>query len=372
MTKYCQTILVLGLLAESAVTGFAQNSRIINSISALVQESVITEGDVKDLTEPVRRRYAKLFPDPEKFSQEYGRVIQDALNVLIERKLILADFKTAGGMLPEVVIDDEIKRRLRTGHRDRAEFIQTLKAEGRTYEAYRREVREEIIADYLREKHVAADIVISPYKIEAYYATNQSLFQVEDQVKLHIIRLLRGAGNDSEPARKRAAEILAKIESGTPFQEMIVNHEGSEPSDRGWVLENKELKGLSDIFFRLKARQHSGVVGRAVESDDVYWIYLYKPDGGIATVRKYGLNAEGKAVLVEERAGNEPALALTRLLAPQEFYLLYVEDVRSSHVRPLAEVREAIEQTLLVQEHARAQKKWIERLRGKIFVQTFF
>lgn len=370
MTTCCHKILAAAWLAGAAAAGCAQNPMIINSIQAIVQDAVITRDDVLYFTEPVREGFAAAYRDPQVFNQKYGEALQDGLNTLIERKLILQDFKTAGGVLPEAVIDDEIKDRIRKRFGDRVQLIQTLKARGRTYESYRQEVREQIIEEVLRAKHLSAEIIISPFKIEAYYATNQSQFQMEDQVKLHMIRLVRGGANDSESVRKRAAEILAKIESGTPFQEMTVNNEGSQ-SDWGWVTENKLSKGLSDIFFKLKAGQHTGVIGRANESETTYWVYQYKPDGSIAVGRKYGQNREGKEILLEERAGSDPDLAPNRLLPPQEYFLLYVEDVRGSHVRPLAEVREAIEQTLVVQERARVLRKWIDRLKSKIFVQTF-
>jgi DNA-directed RNA polymerase subunit H (RpoH/RPB5) len=370
MTKYCQKILVLGWLAGGALAGFAQNPLIVNSIHAIVQDSVITRGDVIYFTEPMRERLPAIYRDPQVFEQKYGQVLQDGLTTLIERKLILQDFKTAGGVLPEVAIDDEIKRRIRKKFGDRVELIQTLKASGRTYESYRQEVREQILEEILRARRLSAEIIISPYKIEAYYATNQGLYQIEDQVKLQMIRLLRTAANDSDSVRKRAGEILAKIESGTPFAEMTVNNEGLQ-SDWGWIGENKLSKGLSDIFFKLKAGQHTGVIGRAYEGDTVYWIYQYRKDGTVATARKYRINQDSKEVLVEERAGNDPATAPDRLLQPQEFFLLYVEDARGNHVRPLAEVRKEIEDALEAQEFARVQKKWIDKLRGKIFVTVY-
>jgi hypothetical protein len=53
------------------------------------------------------------------------------------------------------------------------------------------------------------------------------------------------------------------------------------------------------------------------------------------------------------------------------FYLMLVEDKRTSHVRPLSEVRDEIERTMLTAERARLQKLWIERLRKKTFVRYF-
>jgi peptidyl-prolyl cis-trans isomerase SurA len=52
-------------------------------------------------------------------------------------------------------------------------------------------------------------------------------------------------------------------------------------------------------------------------------------------------------------------------------FLLQVEEVKSAQVRPLNEVRDEIEKTLLNQERTRLQKKYVERLKKKAFVRYF-
>jgi hypothetical protein len=45
--------------------------------------------------------------------------------------------------------------------------------------------------------------------------------------------------------------------------------------------------------------------------------------------------------------------------------------VKSAQLRPLVEVRDEIEKTLLAQEQTRLQKKYVERLKSKAFVRYF-
>lgn len=56
---------------------------------------------------------------------------------------------------------------------------------------------------------------------------------------------------------------------------------------------------------------------------------------------------------------------------PDACFLLYVEEVKSAQLRPLVEVRDEIEKTLLAQEQTRLQKKYVERLKSKAFVRYF-
>jgi parvulin-like peptidyl-prolyl isomerase len=52
-------------------------------------------------------------------------------------------------------------------------------------------------------------------------------------------------------------------------------------------------------------------------------------------------------------------------------YIMFVEDKRTSHVRPLSEIRDEIERQLRTEEQARLRKLYIDRLRKKTFVLYF-
>lgn len=366
-----EKLLVLSLLLTGARANLAQDIINVNGVVAVVHDMVITRGDVIYLTEPLLISLESQYRDrPQMLLQKRDEALQEGLSHLIERKLILHDFNTAGYNMPESIIEEDIKDRVRKRFGDRVRLIQTLKAEGRTYESFRKEVREQFIEEALRAHHVSSEIIISPYKIEAYYATNQARYQVDDQVKLRMIRVARAAADDLEQVKKRALEILNKIETGTPFAEMAgIYHQGTQPAgDWGWVNNTTLFKGLTDIFFKLKAGEHTGVIGRGNETDRLYWIYEYDKSGKIVSARKYGLS-EDKEILLAEKPSEE--LAAANLVEPQEFYLLQVEETRGSHVQSLADVRAEIESLLIAQERARLQKRWIDRLQEKTFVQRF-
>jgi parvulin-like peptidyl-prolyl isomerase len=179
----------------------------------------------------------------------------------------LHDFKTAGYNLPESIIDEEIQDRIRARFGDRITLAKTLQAQGITTETFRQQVREQFIISVLRQKNISSAIIISPHKIEVYYVKHRDEFKVEDQVKLRLIVLNRASPDDVVPTRKRAQEILAKLEEGVPFVEMATAYsEGSQRNqggDWGWV-EKFNVDGtpvlrkeLFDVAFALKPGQRS-------------------------------------------------------------------------------------------------------------------
>jgi hypothetical protein len=58
-------------------------------------------------------------------------------------------------------------------------------------------------------------------------------------------------------------------------------------------------------------------------------------------------------------------------VAPQEFYLMKIEDKQIAHTRSLVEVRDEIEKELIIEDRKRLKKQWIQRLREKSLVTYF-
>ncbi len=53
------------------------------------------------------------------------------------------------------------------------------------------------------------------------------------------------------------------------------------------------------------------------------------------------------------------------------YYILFVQDIKAAHRRPLTEVRPMIEKTIQQQQRSRIQKDWVEELRAKAFIRIF-
>jgi peptidyl-prolyl cis-trans isomerase SurA len=345
-----------------------------NGIAAVVNDSVITLQEVEEHVsvplEALRRTHAS---NPAQYHQKRIETMASGLEDLIVRQLILEDFKAGAVAVPESIIEDEVQDRIRKRFGDRVTLTKTLQAQGITFETFRERVFEDMILLYMRQKNVGQALVVSPKKIEAFYTNNLAKFRLEDQVRLRMIVLKSASAGGTEDTRKLAREIIAKLDEGASFTEMAtIYSEGSqqaEGGDWGWRERTYLRRGLSDIAFNLNAGQRSGLVGMGKGEDDGYVIYLYDKAGQLAMVRKY----TGKETLQEEKqvAGVEGADETT-FGEPSEFYLMSVEGKRPAHVRPLEEVRDEIEKELLVQERARLQKAWVERLRAKAFVRYFY
>ena len=318
--RFPRFLSLTGLIVFAAVTAPAE---LANGVKAIVADTVITyqqvEANASRGVELLRRQY---IGQPEIYQAKVMEMLSDALEDLVQRQLILQDFKVSGFTIPENVIDQEVQQRIHERFGDRATLTKTLQAEHLTYEGFRQQVKDQIIIDAMRQKNVSAQVVISPLKIETYYKARQDDFKVEDEIKLRMIVLDSTAASSPEARKKLAQEIIGKIDEGAAFTEMAaVYSTGSQRAqggDWGRVQRSVLRKELAEVAFLLQPGKHSGVI----ETDDACYIML-------------------------------------------------VEEIHPSHVKPLNELRDEIEKTLQAQERAKVQKEWIDRLKKKTFVRYF-
>ena len=301
-------------------------AELADGILAVVNDSVITRGEVESFVAPaidaLRREYAHQENASNAFEQKANDVFNDGLEQLIERQLILHDFDAEGYRLPDAAVDELVQARIRERFGDRITLMKTLQARGETFEKFRQEVREQYIVSALRAKNISPEkTAISPYKFETYYLAHQDDFKVGDEIKLRMIVLNKTSGDDTNMLRL-ANEILSKIKEGATFQEMAsVYSQGSQRSqggDWGWVERSVLRKELADAAFAL----NPGQIGDVIET-------------------------------------------------PEACYIMLVEQKRPAHVRPLGEVRDEIEATLRAQQQKQLEEQWIDRLKQKTFILKF-
>lgn len=319
--RLCSLILLVSL-----VLGVAQSmsgAELANGVKAVVDDSAITLGEIQAATDmlvgELRRQYGR---QPGLYEQKVMEAGNDSMEQAIRRQLILHDFEVSGYSLPESVIEEVIQEEIKARFGDRATLTRTLQAQGITYEKWRQQARDRFIVSQLQAKNVFRESVVSPNKIERYYQEKQSDYKIEEQVKLRMIVLNKGDAAEDESSRRMAEEILLKLKEGTPFSEMAMIHsQGSQRAqggEWGWVERSVLRKELADIAFSLKPGELSPVIE-----------------------------------------------------TPQAVYLMLVEDRRAAHTKPLADVQDEIEKTLMTQERERLQRQYIDKLRKKTFVRYF-
>jgi peptidyl-prolyl cis-trans isomerase SurA len=310
------------VLAVTFCVPVLSRAEVADGIKAVVNDRAITYAEVEDFARDAANALRTQFAaQPDVFQQKLNALLNDSLDQLVERQLILHSFDTEGYKLPESAIDAIVQERIHDQFGDRVTLMKTLQTRGMTFEQFRKQVRDQYIATALRNQNVQREVVISPTKVVDYYQSHQDNFKLEDQVKLRMIVLNKVSADDTN-AITFAHEIQGKLKEGAPFAEMAtVYSQGSQQhqgGDWGWVERSVLRKELGDVAFALTPGQPSDVID-----------------------------------------------------TPDAIYLMLVEEKNPAHARPLADVRNDIEKTLRTQRQAELQKQWIDGLKKKTFIRYF-
>lgn len=299
-------------------------AELADGVKAIVNDTAITFAQVEDFAAPeidsLRRQYAD---QPDVFQQKLTSAMNDALEQLVERQLILHNYEISGYVpLSESVVNELVQDRIRDQFDgDRVTFMKTLQARNETLEKFRDDIRDQYVISALRNKNISQGIVISPYKVENYYQTHQDDFKLEDEVKLRMIVINKISDDDTNSLRM-AGEILSQLKAGASFDQMAsIYSQGSQRNQSGewgWVERSVLRKELSDVAFTLKPGQISDVIE-----------------------------------------------------TPEACYIMLVEQTRTAHVKPLSDVRDDIEKTLRAQQQSQLEKQWIDSLKKKTFIRYF-
>jgi parvulin-like peptidyl-prolyl isomerase len=304
------------------VCGQVAQAELANAIQAIVNDAVITYQEVDALNGPSEDLLIRQYRDqPSTLEKKISEARSQNLDTLVERQLILHEFKTAGYSLPNSVLDELVEETIKAEFGDRATCTKTLEARGMNIEKFRQQIRERFIVAQLRLKNVSSEIIISPHKVESYYLAHREDFKEEDRVKLRRITLNKSSNSNGPDAKKLAQEIEDRLKDGASFAEMAaIYSQGSQESRDGmWYDRSALRRELAEAAFALKPGQWSGVIE-----------------------------------------------------TPGECYILLVDEVSTAHYKTLGEVRDTIEKNLLSEERQRLTKQWIDRLKKKTFIQYFF
>jgi peptidyl-prolyl cis-trans isomerase SurA len=329
MTRLASLTLAAMVLAVMG-TGRApaqQQARVVDGISAIVNQDVITISQLRELIGARERALREVFRG-EELTEKLNQLRLSALKDLIDRQLILQEFekmKEQGAQIPEYVVDDRVQTIIREEFGgDRAAFVRTLQAQGYTLTRFKEIEREKIIVQAMRQSKMSDNFVISPAQIQRYYNENKTNFTTPEQVKLRMIVIREGeVGDILTGANKRqvAEEIRQKLLEGADFDRMAQMY-SEDPStqevggDWGWIERNTLTDNLSRVAFSLKP----GEVSPVVPLDGAY-------------------------------------------------YILMVEARKNAQVKPVADVRDEIERNLIQQERRKAQELWLDTLRQKAYIK---
>lgn len=240
--------------------------------------------------------------------REIRRMEESALEDLIDRTLILSEFKKLGGQIKDQFVDEAVNQFVTDRFKgDKDQFMAELKKTGMTIAQFRELQRDQIAIQALRSKHGGEDTVPNtPWEKKAMYEKIKGEFASEGQPKLRLMSIPKQTPTSSPEEQKKILEtVVGSLRNGGDFGALAEKYSADSFAAKGGyvgVLGKDTLnEGLTKIAYSLPA----GQVSQALD-DGVFWRIL-KVDGRVGQKTPSFEELEGeidKRLTIEKRKKN--------------------------------------------------------------------
>ena len=310
------TVCLLGALALPAWPRAGLQP--VDGYAASVNKRVITVSEVMELVQPLDRKLREEYSGLE-LQKRREEAFEHALQNLINQALILEEFTTLGGQMPERVVKQRAEAIVREQfNNDRMAFRDALGEQRITLEEWREQMRENLVVNALRRQEVGDRLMVNPVEVYRLYQQRAEQFRVPAQSWLRMIVIKR----DTDEAPARATEARGQLLAGQPFAAVAkafsTDRTAAQGGDWGWVDVTTLRRELAEAIEKTPA----GQVGPTVETADACYVFR-----------------------VEER--------------------------RPAGIKSFEEVRGPLEDEVRKQENARLFDAWMKRLRRKYYVKIY-
>ncbi len=319
MRRLGRKTLALVLVSAAFVLAGRGEEALLDGVAAHVNDHVITVSDVmatgQGVFQGLRQRYSG-----RELREKMRKAYDVTLNALVDRRLILASFKKEGGALPPWVIEQRVQEIVRDKFGgDRLKLMETLSADGLSYDAWKEDVMSHFIVASLRHGEVTDKVKVSPVEVRREYNTNVDLYMSSPQVRLWMIVLREGRSEATVDAVKK------RLEGGELFSEVAkevsVDRKAKDGGEWGWV-------PLSDLRLEL-----SEAITTAKES--------------------------------------EAACHVLQVPGEKDSYIFKIDAWKPGTRIPFEEIQPEIEKKLRRKEEQRLYDVWIAGLKKNAYVKVF-
>jgi peptidyl-prolyl cis-trans isomerase SurA len=255
----------------------AHGAEIVDRIVAVVNDDIITLFELNRSLKPYEDKiYALGYPE-EKERKMLFKVREGVLNQLIDKKIEDQQIKRSNINISEEQIDQTIERIKGQNFFTDEDLRHALAKDGWTMEAYRENIKEEILRTRLVNLEVKSKIVITEEDIAAYYEKHLDTYGGKQ--KYHLRNILITIPTFADESKKleirgKLDEILNELNSGESFETMARNYSESSTAPEGGDLGLFELDSLSPQLQKTIKGMKPGEVTPVLETDQGYQIFF--------------------------------------------------------------------------------------------------
>ncbi|WP_397380497.1 peptidylprolyl isomerase [Prosthecobacter sp.] len=232
-----------------------------NSIAAVVDGIPIASSEVEETIKAQEQVIQFQFRnDPARIKKEIALLRQGAIETLIDREILLAEFRKIGGVIKAQYVDDDINGIIRESFKgNRDAFVDELTRGGMTVKKFR-ELREKmVIMNVMRARNSGDHPPATPREVQEYYDKNVDKWREGDQIKISTITISKFTGEPGstpDKQQKFAQELRTRILQGTDFAKVAKTNSQDSHAENGgawdWMAKTDLMPAIANAAMELK------------------------------------------------------------------------------------------------------------------------
>ena len=228
----------------------------VNGIAAKVNGRVITKNQVSFMLAPVYAQLVTQFPrrGPQ-FEAKMNEAKNGVIRELIDRRIILDEFKQLGATIKPYVIDDEVKRQMRELYNgNETKFREELKRSRLTMDGFREMTKEKMVVQEMRAQQFSDAPPPLPNEIQKEYNEVKPMLRDVSKDVLTFQKIFIPASDPQNPVATPdtqlalAEDIAKQLENGKDFAELAKSSSKDAFAEAGGLQENVPRTDLSPEF----------------------------------------------------------------------------------------------------------------------------
>ncbi len=262
-----------GLILAGAlpVSAMAQNldlsdtGVLLDGVAAVVNDGVVLLSELDEQTKLIVQRLREENTDlpPREV------LIPQILERLVISELQLQRAAQGGITVPDSMLNRALADVARRNGTTLGQLPQLLAADGVDYNAYRKEMRQQLIVEQLRQREVISRISVTPRELEEYLEREQGSSYRDKRFKIsHILISISSAATpeDIAAAEQKAQEIYQRVLDGEDFAKLAVAYSDAQNALEGGSMGWREGDSLPTLFATIVPELAAGETAAPVRS----------------------------------------------------------------------------------------------------------
>ena len=276
---------------------------ILDRVAIIVGEGVVLESQVNNMLENIKKRYqeqgAPMPPQEVMLEQVQERLIIEELQLQMGRQ--------AGIRVGDGELNQAFENIAQSNGLSLEGFIETLEAEGESYEELRSQVRKEMIIQRVQRGRVGREVDITEQELDGFLATEGAVKELSPELFVRQILV---------PDQNKADSLLIDIDNGADFANLAKENSSSSNASSGGEMGWRNLADLPSLFADALKNKKKGYISPPLKGGSGYYILKLE-------------DKRGDLVRFEDQWNVRHILMMTTKLRDETFTKKELEEVRA-------------------------------------------